>query len=132
MATVIVGSEAGELNLRVRRGDTIGPVDFAWGAVDLSDRTWAAQVRSDLDETETDPVATFTVDVSAAATGTITLTLPHSESVNLATGTTDGRETPGKAIYYWDLEATSISDPEDVFTWIAGKINVGGDATVTA
>lgn len=125
MAIVVAGNEPGVLNLKVRRGDKIGPIDLGWGSsVDLSDRTWAAQIRADLDETGT-PTATFTVDVTAAATGTITISLPHSESVNLAT-------VKGKATYYWDLQATKTADPEDVFTWLAGKVTVTGDVTVTA
>lgn len=126
MATIEVGAVAGALDLKVKRGDKIGPIDFAWGAgVDLSDRTWAAQIRSDLDETEASPVATFTVDETNADAGTITISLPHSESANLAT-------VSGKAVYYWDLQATDSTDPEDVFTWVAGKVRVSGDATVTA
>lgn len=130
MATVTVGTTAGALDLQVRRGDKIGPIELDWGTgVDLSDRTWAAQIRSDLDETETDPIATFTVDDTDAATGTLVVTLPHSESANLVTGTTSGRATPGKATYYWDLQATSKTDPDDVFTWLAGKVKVTGDVT---
>jgi hypothetical protein len=131
MTAILVGADTGALDLKVRRGDKIGPLDFSWGStVDLSDRTWAAQIRATLDE-PTELTATFTVDVTAAATGTITLTLPHSESKNLVTGTTNGKPTPGTAVYYWDLQATAIADPEDVFTWVAGTIKVSGDVTVT-
>lgn len=123
MTALSVGEEAAALDLKVRRGDKIGPLDFAWGTtVDLSDRNWAAQIRASLDE-PTDLTATFTVDVTAAATGTITVSLPHSESAKLAT-------VDGKATYYWDLQATSKTDPDDVFTWVAGKVKVGGDVTL--
>lgn len=125
MATITVGATAGKLDLTVRRGDTIGPVDLDWGAtVDLSDRTWDAQVRATLDE-PTAITATFEVDDSDAATGLLVLTLPASESAALAT-------VNGRATYYWDLQATSIADPEDVFTWMAGKVKVTGDVTVVA
>lgn len=123
MPTVEVGAEPGTLDLKVRRGDTIGPLTFAWGStIDLSDRTWAAQIRADLDESTL--VATFTVDDADAATGTLTVTLPHSESLKLAT-------VEGRAVYYWDLQATKTADAEAVFTWVAGKVKVTGDATVT-
>lgn len=129
MATVTVGTTAGELDLQVRRGDKIGPIELDWGTgVDLSDRNWAAQIRATLDE-PADLTATFTVDVTDAATGTLVLALPHSESANLVTGTTSGRATPGKATYYWDLQATSKTDADDVFTWLAGKVKVTGDVT---
>lgn len=124
MATITVGATAGKLDLSVRRGDTIGPVDLDWGGTDLSDRTWDAQVRSTLDE-PTAVTATFDIDDTDGATGLLVLTLPASESANLAT-------VAGRATYYWDLQATSIADPEDVFTWLAGKIKVTGDVTVVA
>lgn len=125
MATIIVGATAGTVDLRVRRGDKIGPLEFSFSpVVDLSDRTWAAQVRASLDE-PADLTSIFDVDDSDAATGVITITLPASESANLAT-------VNGKATYYWDLQATDNSDPDSVFTWVAGKVKVGGDVTVTA
>ncbi len=127
--TVTVGSTAGALDLQVRRGDKIGPITLAWGtSVDLSDRDWAAEIRASLDEPAS-ATATFTVDDTDADTGTLVLTLPHSESANLATGETAGFK-PGKGTYYWDLQATSKTDDEDVFTWLAGKVTVTGDVTI--
>lgn len=123
MATITVGATTGSLDLTAKRGDKIGPITLDWGAaVDLSDRAWAAEVRDSLDEPAT-LTATFTVDDTNAATGVLVLTLPASESANLAT-------VSGKATYYWDLQATDLTDPEDVFTWLAGKLKVAGDVTV--
>lgn len=119
----------------LKRGDAIKPVDLTWAPTkDFSGYTFEAQVRSDLDETEADPVATFTVDDSQAASGIITISLPASESRNLATPhpKPGGRSKPGSGTYYWDLQATNDSDAEDVFTWVDGTITVEGDATVSA
>ena len=132
MADVVtVDGTAGTCNFKITRGDRIKPTQFDWGSsVDLSDRTWEAQARADLDEGVT-VVADFTVDDSDAATGKSVVTLPAAQARLLVTGTTDGNPTPGKGRYYWDLQATSSTDPEDVFTWITGKIDVAGDVTVT-
>lgn len=136
MATVVtVGTDPGVLNLKTKRGDTIQAIQFDWGSsVDLSDRTWAAQARGDLDETEADPVAAFTVDDTNAGTGKLVIMLPASESRNLATPhpKPGGKPQAGKGTYFWDLQATSRTDAEDVKTWVAGEIAVTGDATVTA
>lgn len=89
--------------------------------VDMSAWSWEAQIRSTLDE-PTSVLATLTVDATAAATGSLTLTLPATESANLVTD-------QGKATYYWDLQGT---DGSVVKTWLAGKVKVTGDVTVSA
>jgi hypothetical protein len=122
MASVTVGSLPGVVDLQVVRGDTVGPIQFvADDAFDWSGRTWEAQVRASKDEPDT-ILATFTVDDTNADTGILLLTLPATESQNLET-------TNGKAIYYWDLQATESGV---VKTWFAGKVKVNGDVTVSA
>jgi len=131
-----IGVEREPLNFTgLKRGDTIKPVDFTWSPTkDFSGYTLEAQIRSDLDETEASPVASFTVDDSQAASGIITISLPASESRKLATphALPGKQERPGVGAYYWDLQATNDSDAEDVFTWVDGTITVEGDATVSA
>lgn len=129
-STVTVDGSPGALDFKIRRGDQIPPVQLDWGTTDLSDRTWEAQVRADLDEGAL--VATMTVDVSEAGSGKIVVSLPASQSRLLVTGTTGDQETPGKGRYFWDLQATRTADPEDVKTWFSGKIDVSGDVTMSA
>jgi hypothetical protein len=122
MATVTVGTEPGSLDINVYRGDKVGPLQFTPTApVDLSGYTWLAQIRATKDEPAT-VVATFTVDASGASTGVIALTLPHAQSALLAT-------TDGRATYFYDVQATNVSDATDVKTWFAGKIKVTGDVS---
>ena len=90
-------------------------------AVDMSAWTWLAQIRSNLDEPDS-VIATFDVDDTDAATGTLVITLPATEAANLVT-------TNGKATYYWDLQGT---DAAVVKTWLAGKVKVTGDVSVSA
>jgi len=91
--------------------------------LDLSNRTWVAQIRSDL--ARTDPVvATITVDDTDSATGTLTLTLPADEAANL--GPLDAK---GQAVLHWDLQS---DDAGVVQTWLAGKVKVTGDVSVGA
>lgn len=118
----------GTYNFTAYRGDTKQwSVTFQDDAtppapVDMSSwTTWEAQIRATLDE-PTSVVATLTVDATAAATGTLTLTLPATEAAKLVT-------VDGKATYYWDLQGT---DGTVVKTWLAGKVKVTGDVTVTA
>lgn len=116
----------GEANLDLYRGDTrvwtVAFTDDAGTALDLSGRTWVAQIRSD--RNRTDPaVATITVDDSDAATGSITLTLPADEAAALGPLDAD----TGRATLYWDLQS---DDSGVVQTWLAGKITVTGDVSV--
>ena len=117
----------GKYDFAAYRGDTKQwTIDFADDSappspVDMSVWTWLAQIRSSLDEPDT-VVATITVDDTDAATGTLALTLPATEAANLVT-------VDGKATYYWDLQGT---DGTVVKTWLAGKVKVTGDVSVTA
>jgi hypothetical protein len=129
VATVLPG----KYDFAAYRGDTKEwTIEFADDAtppapVDMSGWTWEAQIRATLDEPDS-IVATITVDHTDAATGTLGLTLPAAQSDNLVTGPAAGFD-PGKARYYWDLQGTSGSV---VKTWLAGKVDVKGDVTVTA
>jgi hypothetical protein len=122
VTTVTIGESPAVVNFTTKRGDTIGPFLFAFG-MDLSDRTFAAQVRADLDETG-DPVATWTIDSTDDANGNYVVELPDTECANLAT-------VKGKATYYWDLQ-WQMNDASGTKTWVSGKISVAGDVTVVA
>lgn len=117
----------GKFDIAAYRGDTkewtLGFADDATPpvAVDMSDWAWLAQIRASLDEPDS-VVATFTVDATDAATGTLVLTLAAAQSDNLVT-------VDGKATYYWDLQGTNVAV---VKTWLAGKVKVTGDVSVTA
>lgn len=132
MSAVVVGAKPGEVNLTGKRGDTWGPFQFtAADASDLSGRTWLAQVRATQDRPAV-VLAAMAVDSSDAATGVLRVSILPDESSNLATGpaaTPPGATTfsPGKATYYWDIQATLISDADNVKTWFGGKVLVLGD-----
>lgn len=117
----------GPFPMAVYRGDTKQwTVTFDDGAtppvvIDMSDWTWLAQIRSNRDELDS-VIATFDVDDTDAATGTIVLTLPADESAALVT-------VNGKATDYWDLQGTNDTV---VKTWLAGKVTVTGDVSVSA
>lgn len=125
MPTVTIGEVPAAVDLTTRRGDTIGPFLFDFGDIDLSDRTFAAQVRANRDE-DGDAVATWTIDDSAAASGRLTLELPDTECANLTT-------TDGRGRYYWDLQwIKTVDDATQTKTWVAGVVRVTGDVTVVA
>ncbi len=117
----------GTAPLTLYRGDTrVWVVAFTaddGSSLDLSGRTWVAQIRTDL--ARTDPVvATITVDDADAATGELTLTLPAGEAANLGP-----LDASGKAALHWDLQS---DDAGVVQTWLAGKVKVTGDVSVGA
>jgi hypothetical protein len=133
VAAVVVGSKPGEVNLTGKRGDRWGPFQFtAADASDLSGRTWLAQVRTTQDR-PAEVLAAMVVDSSDAATGVLRVSILPAESSNLATGTAAAPPGvssgfgPGKATYYWDLQATLDGDATDVKTWFGGKVIVEGD-----
>jgi hypothetical protein len=122
----------GKFDIEAYRGDTKEwTATFADDAtppapVDMSAWSWLAQIRATQDEPAT-VVATMTVDATSAATGTLVITLPATEAAKLVTGDAAGFD-PGKATYYWDLQGT---DGAVVKTWLAGKVKVTGDVSVT-
>ena len=117
----------GKADLSLYRGDTrVWVVAFTADdgtSLDLSGRTWVAQIRSDLNRT--DPVvATITVDDTDSATGSLTLTLTAAEAANLGP-----LDDTGKATLHWDLQS---DDAGIVQTWLAGKVKVVGDVSIGA
>lgn len=133
MTAVVVGSKPGEVNLTGKRGDKWGPFQFTpETTLDLSGRTWLAQVRATQDR-PAEVLADMVVDSTDAATGVLRVSILPAGSSALATGpsaTPSGVSPsfqPGKAIYYWDIQATLISDATDVKTWFGGKVLVLGD-----
>ncbi len=90
-------------------------VDANSAPLDISTRTWAAQIRSDPAST-TAADAVFDVDTTDAATGVIVLGLTTTATAALS---------PTRA-YRWDLQATVGSD---VTTMMAGTVTVVQDVT---
>lgn len=78
--------------------------------VDLSEWTWASQIRKDADSTEV--MATITVDTTRAAEGILTFSLPASVTAVLSAGV-------------WDLQGLTPSKK----TWCKGSVRVGKDVT---
>lgn len=121
MATALPG----KYDFAAYRGDTkqwtIAFTDSDGAPVNMAAWEWEAQIRATLDEPDS-IVATLTVDGTGAATGDLGLTLPAAESDGLVT-------VDGRATYYWDLQGT---DGSVVKTWLAGKVKVTGDVTVSA
>lgn len=131
MATVTVGALPGAVDLTGVRGDKWGPYEFeAQTALDLSGRTWLAQVRATKDR-PAEVLCEMVVDDADAADGILRVSILPDESTNLVTGEAAGFE-PGKATYYWDIQGTLDSDVTDVKTWFGGKVKVVGDVAVEA
>lgn len=112
-------------DIKVYRGDYYEWIDeFADDAttppspIDLSDRTWLCQIRTDKDRGAL--VATIDVDTTDAATGRIVRRLTSEESSKLVTRS-------GTALYYWDLQSIEVSGRKK--TWLAGKVKVTGDVS---
>lgn len=129
MATSLPGT----YNFAAYRGDTreltltFADTSTPPAPVDMSAWTWEAQIRATKDEPDS-VIATITVDDADANIGTLVLTLSADESANLVTGEAAGFAS-GKATYFWDLQGTQGAV---VKTWLAGKVSVTGDVTVTA
>lgn len=89
-----VDKSPAKLNYKYKRGDTVAePITIKEGGevADLSDRTYAAQLRKAADA---EVFVQMTVDETDKAEGTIVLRLEHEETIELS-----GR-------YVWDLEQT--------------------------
>ena len=69
-------------------------------AVDLTDATLKALVKTSQDDADAAAVATFTVTVISAAAGTVKMVLPDTETAKLSAGHT----------YYYDLHVTLPDD----------------------
>lgn len=104
-------------NLTITRGDTevvvITMKDAAGVAINISGRTYRAQIRATKDATT---IATaFVCVVTAAASGEVTCTLTAGNSATLSAGK-----------YYWDFEETNGTV---VTTILAGTVTVLADVT---
>lgn len=138
MATAQAGSLPGELDLIGRRGDRWGPFrGTPREGIDLSGRTWLAQIRTSQDRPES-VIATIEVDDSETADGVLVLTVLPAETSKLATGPDAGSLPdgtpfePGRATYFWDVQGVNDEDPEDVKTYFGGKVLVHGDVSVVS
>jgi len=105
-------------DLSIYQGDTythvVTVVDDGAAAVDLSDRTWAAQLRPHPEAA--DVLVSFTVDDSDAATGVLVLSLTAAQT------TTVTRDV------VWDLQGTFTAGGA-VETLLAGKASLTKDVT---
>ena len=87
--------------------------------VDMSGKTWAAQVRSSADATPV--LLTLTVDDTDAATGVIVVNLPASQWTDV-----DIPTTAPTTKWAWDLQST---DGSEVRTWLYGPAKILWDVT---
>ena len=104
-------------NLSMTRGDTesvvITMADSAGTPVDISGRTYRAQIRAAKDSSAIS--ASFSCSVTSAAGGQVTCTILPVVTETLSIG-----------ISYWDLEETNGGV---VSTILAGTVNVLADVT---
>jgi len=104
-------------NLVMTRGDTetiiVMMKDSSNAAINITGRTYRAQIRSTKESSTID--ATFTCTITDAADGEITCTISDTVTATLAVG-----------IHYWDFEET-VSGV--VSTILAGSVNVLADVT---
>ena len=105
------------LNITIRTGDTetisVAIKDSAGAAVDITGRTYAAQIRSNAEDTS--PLATFSCSIVSAAAGTLAATLSAATTAAL---------TPGLGV--WDLQETNGTT---VTTLLAGQVTIVQDVT---
>jgi len=103
--------------LTVRIGDTetvtLYLQDAAGAAINITGRTYAAQIRETADASSV--LASFTCAISNAAGGIMTATLPAATTAAL---------TPGSGV--WDLQETNSSV---VTTLLAGPVTIVQDVT---
>lgn len=105
------------LNIIIRTGDTetisVAIKDSAGAAVDITGRTYAAQIREQAESTTA--LANFSCTITSAVAGTLAATL---------SATTTAALTPGLAV--WDLQETNGSV---VTTLLAGQVTIVQDVT---
>jgi len=106
-------------NITIRMGDTetisVTIQDSAGAAVDISGRSYAAQIRSNADDTTV--LATFACAVVSGPAGTLSATLTSTQTAAL---------TPGVGV--WDLQETNPVGPV-VTTLLAGQVTIVQDVT---
>jgi len=105
------------LPITIRTGDTetisVAIKDSAGAAVDITGRTYAAQIRSTTDASTV--VATFSCTITSAAAGTLAASLSAATTAAL---------TPGLGV--WDLQETNGTT---VTTLLAGPVTIVQDVT---
>ena len=111
-------AQPADQDLTITRGDTetliVTITTDGSNAVDITGRTYRAQVRSQQDSTTIK--ASFTCTLSATPTdGIVTCVLSATSSAALSAG-----------LYFWDLEETASGT---VSTILAGNITVLADVT---
>ena len=103
--------------LTVRIGDTetitLNLQDASGAAINVTGRTYAAQIRETADAASV--LASFTCAISNAAGGVVTATLPAGTTAALS---------PGSGV--WDLQETNSSV---VTTLLAGPVQIVQDVT---
>ena len=103
-------------NISIYRGDTylheITIRDSSNASIDISDRTYSAQVRR---TASSDVILTFTSTVTDAANGVLQISLTSSQTSSLDSG-----------IYIYDLQETNSSN---ILTLMRGNVTVTGDIT---
>lgn len=91
---------AARRDINIYKGDTythtVTLQDSNTSAIDVSARTYVAQVKNSAASTEV--IASFDIDTSDAANGNVVLTLSSTQTRGLKTGN-----------YYYDLEETADS-----------------------
>lgn len=106
----------GKRNIEIRKGDDYSHVVTmrnSTGAINISGRTYTAQLRKIA--TQTNPDATLTCTVTNGAGGEITISLSHTVTSTLDTG-----------CYKWDLQENSGGT---ITTILAGEARVVTDVT---
>ena len=103
--------------LTLRTGDTetvsVTLQDSAGAPIDITGRTYAAQVRATADAAS--PLATFSCSITNAASGQFACTLSAATTAALSTG-----------VAVWDLQETNGSV---VTTLLAGPVRIDQDVT---
>lgn len=110
-------AQPADQDLILTRGDTETLVvtiqDDNGSAINITGRTYRAQVRSSQDSTTIK--ASFTCTVTSGASGQVTCVLSATDSATLPSGQ-----------YYWDLEENASGV---VSTILAGNVTVFADVT---
>jgi hypothetical protein len=110
-------AQPADQDLILTRGDTetlvVTITSDGSTAVDITGRTYRAQIRSTQDSTTIK--ATFSCTVTGAASGQVTCVLSASSSATLSAG-----------LYFWDLEENASGV---VSTILAGNVTVLADVT---
>ena len=110
-------AQPADQDLTITRGDTETLVvtieDDAGSAINITGRTYRAQIRSSQDSTTIK--ASFTCTVTSGANGQVTCVLSATDSATLSSGQ-----------YFWDLEETASGV---VSTILSGNVTVLADVT---